>query len=211
MLLNALCGTFDQLEAGFVAVLSDGKIVHANRMAQDMMHAGWPISALNGHLRGEGREATAALLNLLRRAADSADGRLDLCLSSGVPPDRAALAAVRPLPNDRCDESGCVLAVFVTVIEGGGFEVLPGVAQCYGLTAAETRTLQHLSSGRDAAGTALALGVKRNTVKTHLQNIFAKTGAPRQPQLVKLVHALRPPLIPPVARGAEPRKTPSLA
>jgi DNA-binding CsgD family transcriptional regulator len=195
MLLNALCGAFDQLEAGFVAALSDGKIVHANRMAQDMMDAGWPISALNGYLRGEGREG-AALLNMLQRAAEQADGRLDVCLGS---PDRAAVAAVRPLRNGGFDGSGCVLAVFVTVIDGSGFEVFPRVAECYGLTAAETRTLRHLFSGRDAEETALALGVKRNTVKTHLQNIFAKTGAQRQPQLVKLVHALRPPLSPPVA------------
>jgi DNA-binding CsgD family transcriptional regulator len=209
MLSNALSGAFDQLEAGFVAALSDGKIIHANRMAQDMMDAGWPILALNGYLRAEGREATAALLHILRKAAEPARGHLDVCLSGGATPNRAALASASPLQNGGSDGSGCVLAVFVTVIECREFELFPGVAECYGLTEAETRTLQHFSSGRDAVETALALGVKRNTVKTHLQNIFAKTGAPRQPRLVKLIHALRHPLIPPVAAaGAESRKLP---
>ncbi|MGA9265627.1 MAG: LuxR C-terminal-related transcriptional regulator, partial [Rhodomicrobium sp.] len=48
--------------------------------------------------------------------------------------------------------------------------------------------------GGTVAEAAHALAVSENTVKTHLQNIFAKTRSSRQAQLMKLVNDLRPPL-----------------
>ena len=48
--------------------------------------------------------------------------------------------------------------------------------------------------GSSVAETASALAISQNTVKTHLQNIFAKTGSTRQPQLLRLVSELNPPI-----------------
>jgi DNA-binding NarL/FixJ family response regulator len=45
----------------------------------------------------------------------------------------------------------------------------------------------------EAAG---ELGIARSTVRTHLLHIFAKTGARRQAELVKLVAGLSNPLVP---------------
>jgi DNA-binding CsgD family transcriptional regulator len=71
---------------------------------------------------------------------------------------------------------------------------LPVVTKCFGLTKAEARTLDHLAKGLSVAAAATALSLSVNTVKTHLQNIFAKTGTARQKDLMKLVDDLRSPL-----------------
>jgi DNA-binding CsgD family transcriptional regulator len=63
------------------------------------------------------------------------------------------------------------------------------VAQLYKLTVAERRVLSAVVASGGVRSVATALGISQATVKTHLQNIFGKTGARRQIDLVKLVIA----------------------
>jgi DNA-binding CsgD family transcriptional regulator len=211
-LLDALCGAFDHLAGGFVAASSHGRILFANASAREMMDAGRPIRIQDGFLQGEDRKSTELLLRGLRQAAElgpgslAAGGCLDICLRDGE--RGASVATLRPLPRpDPAGGGGSIVAVAVKRIEAfdcGGD--LTGVAQCFGLTQAELKTLQHVLRGGDAAGAADAFNVSKNTVKSHLQNIFSKTRSPRQPRLFKLINDLRPPLrsLPP-SGAAEPR------
>ena len=54
------------------------------------------------------------------------------------------------------------------------------------LTPAEARTLERLLNGSTPTEIAGELGVALPTVRTHLSNIFAKTGAARQADLIRL-------------------------
>ena len=63
----------------------------------------------------------------------------------------------------------------------------------YGLTPAETRLLTSLLGGRTLAATAATLGIAATTARTHLDNIFSKTGVTRQVDLMRLVTGLAPP------------------
>jgi DNA-binding CsgD family transcriptional regulator len=215
MLLAALCETLDHLDAGFVATFSDGKILHANVAAREMMKAGWPIREDDGFLQGEGRKVTATLLRSLRQAEEAAarlpfqDICLDICLAGIASPRGAAIAAMKPLVKPEPGKCRCIVAVFVTEIKAAGDHALSSVAECYGLTPAETRTLQQFVEGSTVAGVSQALAVSENTVKTHLQSIFTKTRSSRQQQLIKLVNDLRPPLKP--AARAETLAQPKLA
>jgi DNA-binding CsgD family transcriptional regulator len=69
----------------------------------------------------------------------------------------------------------------------------PIVAAAYCLTRAETRVLASLLAGRTLAETADALGIAPTTAKTHLDNIFAKTGVTRQAELMRRATAVLPP------------------
>lgn len=60
------------------------------------------------------------------------------------------------------------------------------LARIFGLTCAEARVLAHLAEDCTPAEIATALGVSLTTVRTHLQALFQKTGARRQPELVRL-------------------------
>lgn len=59
-----------------------------------------------------------------------------------------------------------------------------------GLTAAETRVAALLSSGLGVTETAAALGVSRNTVKTHARQVFAKASVRSAAALARLVASI---------------------
>lgn len=196
-LLGSLCAAFDQFEAGFVAAVASGEILFANSSARDMLDRGWPIRRQDGFLQAEGRKAAEALSKALRRVSGFSvapldGGCLDVCLAS----ERgAATAALKPLPLQ--ESGGCFVAVFVSPIASlDGRAASPGVAACYGLTPMETKVLEHLLAGGAIAEAADAFQVTQHTVKSHLQSIFAKTRATRQPHLIKLANDLRRPLWP---------------
>ena len=67
------------------------------------------------------------------------------------------------------------------------------VAATFDLTPAEIRTLERLLGGRSPAEIAGDLRVALPTVRTHLSNIFAKTGTARQLDLILLAVQLTTP------------------
>ena len=66
-------------------------------------------------------------------------------------------------------------------------------AAAFNLTPAEIRTLERLLGGSSPAEIADELGVALPTVRTHLSNIFAKTGTARQLDLVFMAVQLTTP------------------
>ena len=83
----------------------------------------------------------------------------------------------------------------------------PGVARLraeFGLTKAEARLALRLAEGASLASAAEAFDVKLTTIRSQLQQVFAKTGTSRQAELVALLlsrgHGTRAPLWNPVKR-----------
>jgi len=70
------------------------------------------------------------------------------------------------------------------------------LAKVYNLTAGEIRLLDAVVKVSGVKALAEALGVKQATVKTHLHNVFRKTGTARQSELVKLIVGFEPPARP---------------
>lgn len=60
----------------------------------------------------------------------------------------------------------------------------------YQITAAESRVAQALLHGETLQEVALRLHLGENTIKSHLKQLFAKTGTHRQPQLLQLLMKL---------------------
>jgi DNA-binding CsgD family transcriptional regulator len=57
----------------------------------------------------------------------------------------------------------------------------------FGLTPAEARLVLRLMMGDSLHSAAKALGIKYETVRTHLKSIFQKTGTRRQAELVIMI------------------------
>jgi DNA-binding CsgD family transcriptional regulator len=61
----------------------------------------------------------------------------------------------------------------------------------FGLTVAEAKLAAKLASGSGIDGAAASLGVSRETARTQLKAVFAKTNTCRQAELAALVARLR--------------------
>ena len=69
------------------------------------------------------------------------------------------------------------------------------IAKTFKLTPSELRVLLAVVEVGGVPMVAEALGIAENTVKTHLKRLYAKTGANRQADLVKLVAKFASPLV----------------
>lgn len=65
------------------------------------------------------------------------------------------------------------------------------IMDAYQLTMAEAQVAIQASLGRSASEIGIRLKISRNTVKTHLRHIFAKTGVHGRAELAGLIAALR--------------------
>lgn len=91
---------------------------------------------------------------------------------------------VAPIPRDPADASdGYVMLVAAAASRPPDTEHLRDL---FGLTPAEARLLGGLAAGIRLETYARQAGVSTTTVKAHLRQLFAKTGAERQADLVRL-------------------------
>jgi DNA-binding CsgD family transcriptional regulator len=96
---------------------------------------------------------------------------------------------VRPLvPRGAAGGACCLL-----LVENPEEQVMPPerrLIDIWGLTEAEARVAALLAAGHAPREAADKLGISFNTVRTHLQRIFAKTDTARQGELIGLLTRL---------------------
>lgn len=187
----------DALRCAVLLTDACGTILHANSSAEAMLRDGGPIQARGRVLTAKAPSAATELRDAIALAAQD-EGRigktgLAICLTESV---RPILAHVLPLTGSDLRtglQPSAVAAVFVGVPpdEQDGAAAM---AATFDLTRAETRVLASLLAGRTLAETADLLSVATATAKTHLNNIFLKTGVSRQADLTRLGTGLVPPV-----------------
>lgn len=188
----------DHLAVPVVLTGAHGTILHANGAAERMFSAQGPILSRNGVLQVQNPAVARALLEAIASAA-SADFLLGsrgigLPVSAlGQPP---AVAYVLPLSEGtaRAAVQPACAAVFVSTTTSSSPLPEAVLTTLFDLTPAEARVLLRIGSGLSASKSAVSLGIGENTLKTHLNRIFAKTGTRRQADLVKLVSDMGTPL-----------------
>jgi DNA-binding CsgD family transcriptional regulator len=133
-------------------------------------------------------------------AAESGDitaegGGVSIPLS--MSPHGRWFAHVLPLTSGDRQRAGslhsAVAAVFVRKTSPASPPPLEALAKLYRLTASEVRVLDAVMKVGGIRALADLLGLSQATVKTHLHNVFRKTGTNRQSELVKLVAGFEPP------------------
>jgi len=195
---RALAAALDRLALGVVIVAEDSRILHANEGARRMLAAGAPVRALGGRLsvRGAaGAELARALA--LARSDEAAIGAAGIGVALPGRDGAPALAHVLPLAHGDVRTRlmpQATAAVFITQAAGRPALEVSAIAATFGLTPRESGLLARLAAGASLAEAAAMLGIAETTAKTHLGNIFAKTGVARQADLIALVHRLTPPV-----------------
>ncbi|RUU14536.1 hypothetical protein EOD08_29975, partial [Mesorhizobium sp. M6A.T.Ca.TU.002.02.2.1] len=181
----------DALTCAVVLTNGRGAILHANHAAKHMLRNGGPVQDVHGILQAKIPSASRELHSAIMLAAqdDASIGKTGVAVlltEPGLPP---VFARVLPMAGGDLRagmDPASVAAVFIgnAPDEHDAADML---ATAFGLTLAETRVLASLLAGHTLAETGASLHIASTTTKTHLDNIFQKTGVSRQADLMRLV------------------------
>lgn len=185
-LKDAALGALNLLAVGVVLVEDSGRILIANRVAQQILERGDGLSVSGGRLSAACSQDHAALGRSIAAASNASPS--SAALACGRPSGRRALSVVVKAlrRHARPDQPGFA-AVFITDPDQEVAAEAQDLASLYGLTPAEARLAARLARGMSPAQAAGALGLTVNTVRTHLKRIFSKTETRRQSDLVRLL------------------------
>jgi DNA-binding CsgD family transcriptional regulator/PAS domain-containing protein len=190
--------TLGALSTSIVFTDAEGRLLYANASAERMLSAEAPILSRNGVLQSRNPAMAGALLTTIAAAsnADVTLGARGIGLPISAPGETPAVAYVLPLTagTARAVFRPARAAVFVSTTISTTPIPLAVLMTLFDLTPAEARVLLAVGRGAGAAAAARALGIGENTLKTHLNRIYAKTGTSRQPDLVKLIADIGAPL-----------------
>lgn len=188
----------DALSVGVVVTDVSLKIIHANQAAQRMLSAGAPVSAVNGRLSVPSPGATPALSRAVTKAATD-----EKSLGSngfGIPlrlGDQTHVFHVLPLRSGQLRPTVSVsadAAIFITPSRKSPLWPELEIASLFDLTPAEAKVFEKISAGASPQQIAAETGAAQSTIKTHLLQVFAKTGCHRQAELVALASSLKLPV-----------------
>lgn len=195
-----LLAVLDDLAFGVVLVDARGRVTAANRVARELAGQPGGILLKGGEVRGGRPEETRAVQGAVA-AAIAAEREGTVVSGTTValrrtPPRRPLELTVLPL-RIRNEDGGpfdaASAAIFVTDPDCIFAAPSDQLQALYGLTPREAAVAAELSEGRTPRQIADRLGISVNTVKVRLQEVFAKTGTNRQPDLMRLLlsHASR--------------------
>jgi DNA-binding CsgD family transcriptional regulator/PAS domain-containing protein len=190
---EALTETLDQVEAAVFLVGAQGAISFANDPARKMLDEATLVREDGDALHALAPD-TDRILHDIFAAARRGDASLGV-RGVAVPLASASpdpwFAHVLPLTSGRRQQAGhdltAVAAVFIRQTAPNAPPPLEAIARQYSLLPSEVRVLAAVAKVQGVKQLANFLGVSQATVKTHLHNLFRKTGARRQSELVKLV------------------------
>ena len=189
----ALANSIDMLSLGIFLVDAAGRIIHANVSGRIMLSEATVMHGLGGNLGATDPQANRALLDALATTGggDQALGRKGIAVPLNARDGGRYVANVLPLTAGSRRAAGtsysAVASVFVHKATLDLPSPLEAIKSEFRLTPAELRVLFAIVEVGGVPDVAAMLGLSQQTVKTHLQRLFAKTGAARQAELVKLV------------------------
>ena len=196
-----LADTLDSLSAGMCLVDAEGRIVHANAACQVILGARDFLSVNGDRLVASDAEADQALRELFAAAGggDTAIGIRGIALTLTTSDGERYVARVLPLTSGARRRGGIGTTAVAALFVHKASPAIPSspeiIARHFKLTPAELRVLLATVEVGGVPEIGEALGIADTTVRTHLGNLFEKTGTGRQADLVKIVAGFSTPLL----------------
>ena len=185
VLVKALSQALDHVSVTLLLVDEDGGLLFANARGQSLLAD--DLAVWGGRLAAAYTTGTRAL----RAAISAAAGprRLTTTIALESQHDVLRLMAI---PLSKTVEPGPTPVMLIACHQEATIEAAR-LGQAFDLTPAEARLLSALVGGERIAAYARRTGVSVNTAKTHLRQLFSKTGEQRQAGLIRL--ALTDPIL----------------
>lgn len=192
--------TLDGLAAGVYLTARDGRVVYMNKAAERQVKTGNALRIVSNRLYPTEAKTRAALAKAIedisKDETDAGPGGHSMAIAGTD--GTGYVATLLPLARGRRQSITAPFAASVAVFVQDPIEIpfMPGeaFARLYRLTGGELRVLLALSQGLGGTQAAEMLGIAATTVKTHLENIFAKTGTSKQAELLRLLQSSAPPV-----------------
>lgn len=189
---RALADTADHITRALFTLAADGRVLWANRMAQELCRQADGLAVCAGRLTVALPAEHRRLQQLIHQTVQtgngaglSSGGGLLASRPSGKRPYVMLIGALRAGPRLHDDREPAAVA-FVSDPERHPEIPLDRLMTLYGLTRAEAQLARELTAGHDLQHIAAATHRTMNTVRTQLKQVFQKTGTNRQAQLVRL-------------------------
>ena len=182
---TALTQTLDHIEASVFLVGAQGRIAFCNAPARELLDHGELLRANNQILTAILPEANRILGDVFDAAekGDSSIGVRGVAIPLSDSPQNRWFAHVLPLTAGNRLRTGemysAIAAVFVRKSPLENATPLETLAKLYKLTASEIRVVDAMLKVSTVKAMEEMLGISQATVKTHLQNVFRKSGTSR--------------------------------
>lgn len=187
--LMALESALNLSDFGVILIERSGKIAFANRAAAQLIESGDGVDTHGGRLTGVDLQSSVHLRVAIDHVVHSIHPDedyaplLQLKRRKGPP----LIAAVMPVEEKALEAShiAAILYVLDPVLDIG--RTLKPLCKLYHLSNVETELASLLASGHSLGDAAAQMRIQEQTARTYLKNIFIKTGAHRQTDLVRLL------------------------
>ena len=194
----AFAEILDGLNAGIFLLDAGCHIVHANAAGHGMLGAEDFLRSIGGRLVARDVQVNRALREIFGLDSDVVRAGGNEAMALTAHDGERYVAHVMPLAsmmrNGAERSFKAIGALFVRKVDLDSQSYGEPIARAFELTPTEARVLLSIVEVGGVPETAQALGVAESTVKTHLSRTFAKTGASRQADLVKLAAGFATPL-----------------
>lgn len=173
-------------------LLADGnRMLYANNAGERLLREQKVLRVCSGQLVPACRRDQSGFAAIVERVSHGESGGRSAALRLRATPDETThlVATVMPAPVTLPAHPGPrpSVALYVADLDDLGLQRPDTLSQLYGLTPAEARLAVGLGRGSELGELSEAWQVSRETLRTQLKAVFAKTGVRRQSELVRLL------------------------
>jgi DNA-binding CsgD family transcriptional regulator/PAS domain-containing protein len=191
---------FDSMAACLFLIDAGGRIVHANAAGYAMLASENVLRAVSGRIEPYEARAAQEFREMFDAAGkgDAALGMRGIAFPILARDGEKYIAHLLPLTSGARGRTGSSFGAAAILLAQKASLATPAIpeviARTYGLTPTELRVLLAVAEIGGVSEVAEAFGVSETTIKFHLKNLFEKTGARRQADLVRLLAGYATPL-----------------
>ncbi|MBS1793307.1 MAG: hypothetical protein JSS81_05605 [Acidobacteria bacterium] len=185
---------FEKIAQGVVVVNRAGRPVFMNERARRLLDDGDGLAidrrgALSANSPADAKKLKACLQGLFDANGQQRFGRCGVLQMARASGRRPLTIFVSPFVERSLNplNSGTLAVLYISDPAAEPAAVEPVLTEIYGLTPAEAKLAAILARGATLSEAGTQLGIKQNTIRTHLKRIFSKTETNRQSELVKLI------------------------
>jgi DNA-binding CsgD family transcriptional regulator len=182
-------GALDYLTHGVVLVDSSGVPLYSNKRAHEIMQESDDLRLSSKGLSGRRPIETRSFRELIQEAiSGGTQGIVAVNRANGLRPLLLIAAPLRPKGNMHDENKAVGGVVFISDPERTENPSVECLRRAFDLTYREAQTAIAIAGGHGLQAAADAMGVAPTTVRSQLQQAFAKTGTSHQAELAALVH-----------------------